>query len=154
MSFPSGKTAPAGSSDIMKKKNTNSSTDTEKARAKRSLLKIGIIAGNFLVLFLLLRFLISLSEQLQQIWIYYAAVFLYTVIAAGCIIGFFVLNGMTFGKEPRTADDLPERWTEERKNRFLEKQPERREKAKKLLYILLPLIAVFFISYIELTFLS
>ena len=66
----------------------------------------------------------------------------------------FILNGYTFKKEGRAADELPDGWSDEKKEAFLASQPARRAKAKKLLYILLPLVVIFFISYFELTFFS
>ena len=55
-------------------------------------------------------------------------------------------------KAPRAWEDLPEKWSDEQKNDFLAKQPERKEKAKTLLYLLMPIAVTLLISYIELNF--
>ena len=77
---------------------------------------------------------------------------LYGGAAIGLFIAFYVLNGFSVDKKPRAWDELPDRWTDEQKNEFLEKQPERKEKAKTLLYMLMPLVVTLLISYIELNF--
>ena len=50
----------------------------------------------------------------------------------------------------KTADDLPNEWSEERRAVFLEKQPENKKKARKLIYIILPLAVTMAVSYVEL----
>ena len=67
---------------------------------------------------------------------------------------FCLLNSFSFDKKPRSWDELPEKWTDEEKRDFLAKQPERRKKARSLMYILLPMILTIGINYIELTFLK
>jgi hypothetical protein len=61
-----------------------------------------------------------------------------------------VLNGYTFDKKMLSREDLPVDWSEEEKTDFIKKQPEQKEKAKKLLLFLFPLIITFAISYVEL----
>jgi hypothetical protein len=74
--------------------------------------------------------------------------------AAGIFLAFFCLNGFTVNDIDRTWDDLPDNWPDERKRDFLAKQPERRKKARSLMYILLPMVLTIGINYIELTFLK
>ena len=136
------------------KKRKNKPTGGAADKGRRALVKIGLLVGNFFVLFLLFRLLIALGERTQQIWIYYVTVSVYAALGAGCFIAYFILNGMTVSNRDRTAEELPERWSDEKKEAFLASQPERRAKAKNLLYILLPLVVIFFISYFELTFFS
>ena len=129
-----------------------SETPQATAKARRSLKKIAVLLFNFALLYLLLRLIIELSARTGKLWIYYAGSLGYGLIAAGLFIAFFVLNGFTVDREPRTWDELPEDWSDERKQDFLDKQPERKERAKTLLYVLLPLIVVFLINFIELNF--
>ncbi len=116
--------------------------------------KAGILLLNFALFYFLLRVIIVLSERTGQLWIYYAGTTAYAVFAAVCFVAFYVLNGFTFNREERTIDDLPEKWTSEKKMEFLGRQTENKEKARRLIYVILPLMVVFAVSYIELTFIK
>ena len=118
----------------------------------KSLKKIGILIGNFIIIFGLFRLIIMLSEYFRKIWIYYAGAALFAVAVIAVFTAFFVLNGFTLSKEPRTEEELPENWTDEQKEKFLADQPENKKKAQKLLYVIFPLAATLFISFIELNF--
>ena len=119
---------------------------------KDALKKLGILFLNFVLLYALLRAIIAVGERTGAVWLYYAGTLLYGLGAAGLFVAVFVLNGFTFNRPEYAAEDLPAGWTEERKRDFLEKLPANREKAKKLIYILLPIVVCLFVSYIELTF--
>lgn len=134
-------------------KNYNRNTDSEEfKKGKAALGKLGMIILNFALIFALFRFLLSLSVKLNAAWIYYATTTVYALAAIVLFIAFFVLNGYTFGKEPRGEDELPVKWSDEKKAQFLESQAENRKKAKKLIYFILPLVLTMIISYIELNF--
>lgn len=124
------------------------------AAQKRNLRKLGVLFLNFVLFYLLFRLLLELSERTQIIGIYYATTLVYAGAVAGLFIAYYVLNSFSFDKEPRTWDELPEKWDDEQRRDFLEKQPARREKAKSLIYILMPLVVTLLISYIELNFFS
>ena len=126
--------------------------DDQKARAGRNLKKLGILFINFTLFYALFRLLLELSERTRILGIYYAATLVYALGAAGLFIAYFVLNSFSFEKSPRTWDELPEKWDDEKKREFLRKQPERQEKAKTLLYVLMPIVVTILISYIELNF--
>lgn len=115
--------------------------------------KIGILFANFVLFYFLFRLLIMLSEKLQMPWIYYVTVIVYSLGIAGLFIAFFILNGFKFGKEERTKDELPEKWTDEQKEQFMAEQPGRKKKARFLVLFILPLILTVCVSYIELHFL-
>ena len=119
---------------------------------KEALKKLGILFLNFVLLYGLLRLIITLAERTGALWIYYAGTVLYGAAVAGLFIAFYVLNGFTLNREEYTWDDLPERWDNDRKAKFLRELPGNRERAKRLLYVLLPLIVTLLVSYIELTF--
>lgn len=121
-----------------------------KDKARRNLKKLGILFLNFVILYALLRLIIAFGERYQNVWIYYIGTSLYIVSACVLFLAFFFLNGFTFSNADRTADELPAKWDDEKKRKFLEAQPERRAKAKRLLYVFLPLVISLFISYIEL----
>lgn len=127
-------------------------TSDNNAAQKRNLRRLGILFVNFILFYLLFRLLLELSERTQMIGFYYATTIVYAGAAAGLFIAYYVLNGFSFDKTPRTWDELPEKWDDERKQEFLAKQPARREKAKSLLYLLMPILVTLLISYIELNF--
>ncbi len=126
----------------------------EKKDPGGKLKKLGILALNFILIFAAFRLLITLGERFQAVWLYYAVTILYGAAAVGLFVAYFILNGATFENRDRSLEELPARWTEEKKAEFLEKQPERRRRAKTLLYVLLPLVMTLLISYIELSFFS
>ena len=114
--------------------------------------KIALLVFNFILFYALLRLMISVSEEYEMIAIYYVTTIVYAAATAGLFIAFYVLNSFTFNKEPRTYEELPGRWTDEKKRDFMEKQPKRKEKAKNLIYFLLPLCVTLLVSFIELNF--
>lgn len=139
---------------MKKRKNPKNSTPTDARNARniRNMRRLGVLFLNFVLFYALYSILVALGERTQSPWIFYAASIGYAALAGGLFIAYFILNGFTFNKEPLVWDDLPEKWTDEQKNTFLAKQPERKEKAKNLIYILLPVILTLFISYIGLNF--
>ena len=119
-------------------------------KGREALKKLGILLLNFILFYALLRIIIALSESTGQLWIYYAGTLLYGIAGGAAFIGFYCLNGFTVENKPRTIDELPETWSEEKKSEFMAKQPENRKKAKTLIYILMPIVVSLAISYIEL----
>ena len=119
---------------------------------KEQLKKLGILFLNFLLFYGLLRLIIALMERTGIAWIYYAGTALYAAAVVALFVAFFILNGYTLNRVEFLPEDLPDRWSEERKRDYLERLPENRAKAKRLLYFLLPLGVTLLISYIELSF--
>jgi len=119
-------------------------------KGKDALKKLGILLLNFILFYALLRIIIALSESTGQLWIYYAGTILYGLGGGAAFVAFYVLNGFTLENKPRTIDELPEAWSFEQKSEFMAKQPENRKKAKKFIYILMPIVVSLAISYIEL----
>ena len=119
-----------------------------------SLRQLGIVFLNFILFYVLLRLIILLAGRTGIMAIYYIGSAAYMIGAGAVFIAFFCLNGFTVNNVDRTWEDLPEQWTDEQKREFLAKQPERRAKARKLMYILMPMIVTILISYIELSFLK
>ena len=136
----------------MKKSNSPAPNNTSNAKAKQNLKKLGILFLNFTLFYALFRLLIELSERTRIIGIYYAASVIYAGGACALFLAYFILNSFSFDKNPRTWDELPEKWPDEKKREFLAAQPERMKKARTLLYILMPVVVTLFISYIELNF--
>ena len=125
---------------------------TPQSPGNKVLRKIGILLLNFALFYALLRLVITLAERTGQLWIYYAGTTLYALFGAGCFVAFYVLNGFTFNCEERTIDELPEKWSSERKMEFLGKQTENKQKARRLVYVILPMLLTLAVSYIELMF--
>lgn len=119
-------------------------------KGREALKKLGILLLNFILFYALLRIIIALSEYTGQLWIYYAGTLLYGIGGGAAFVAFFVLNGFSLENKPRTIDELPEDWPDEKKADFMAKQPENRRKAKTLIYILMPIVVSLAISYIEL----
>ncbi|MBE6569567.1 MAG: hypothetical protein E7658_05045 [Ruminococcaceae bacterium] len=112
--------------------------------------KLGFLFLNFVLLYGGFRIIIALGEKLQLPIIYYIGTGLYMAALAGLIIAFYILNGYSFDSRKVTAEDLPADWTTGQKTEYLEKLAAGREKGKKLLYVLLPMVVTVAISYIEL----
>ncbi|MCR4904492.1 MAG: hypothetical protein K6A33_00305 [Clostridiales bacterium] len=119
---------------------------------KKQLKKLGILFLNFVLLYGLLRLIITLAERTGHLWIYYAGTILYGAAVVALFVAFFILNGFTLNRVEFLPEDLPAKWSEERKADFLARLPENRERAKRLLFVLLPLVVTLLISYIELSF--
>jgi len=124
------------------------------ARHKRNAKKLLVLFVNSVLFYALLRLIILLGERMRNPFIYYVGSSAYMIAAGALILAFFVLNGYTFNKNNPTWDELPEKWSDEQKANFLRKLPKNQEKAKQLLFLLLPLIVAIFISFAELNFFS
>lgn len=122
------------------------------AVAKRALKKIGILALNFIVFYSLLHLIIIASERFACMPIFYAGMIVYGAALGVLFVAYYILNGFSFDKEERTVDDLPEKWDDERKRKYLAGLGANREKAKKLIYFIFPLVLTMLIYYIEINF--
>ena len=120
--------------------------------AKKALRKLLMLFLNFVILYGLLRVIITLGERLQMPVIYYIGSSVYMIGLAVLVILFFFWNGGTFDTQLPLPEDLPEDWSLTEKRDYLEKRKAGIAKARKLLYILLPLLVTLGISYVELWF--
>ncbi len=123
-------------------------------KPKDKVRKLGVLFFNFVLFYVLLRLIILLAGRTGIMAIYYIGSTAYMLGAAAIFVAFYCLNGFTVNNIDRTWDDLPAKWTDEQKRDFLAKQPERRQKARNLMYVLLPMVLTIGINYIELTFLK
>lgn len=139
----------------MKLKNPrNSSEPGSYEKGLAALKKIGLLIGNFAVIYGLFRLIIMLAAKFRAPWIYYTGTVIYALAFIVLFVAFFILNGHTFGSAPQDRDSLPESWTDEEKDAFLEKQPANRKKARALLLFIFPLVLTAAISFIELNILG
>ena len=120
--------------------------------AKKALRKLLLLFCNFVILYGLLRVIITLGERLQMPVIYYIGSSVYMIGLAVLVILFFFWNGGTFDTKLPLPEELPEEWSLTEKRNYLEKRKAGIAKARKLLYVLLPLLVTLGISYIELWF--
>ena len=123
-----------------------------KKNPKVTLRKLGILFLNFILFYALLRIIVTVGERTGLLWIYYAGTALYAAAVIVLFVRFFILNGFTLDRTEYEMEDLPAKWDDERKRRFLAELPANREKARRLVYFLLPLILTLLVSYIELVF--
>ena len=123
-------------------------------KPQESLRKLGILFLNFVLFYVLLRLIILLAGRTGIMAIYYIGSTAFMLGAAAVFLAFFCLNGFTVNNVDRTWEDLPAKWSDDRKRDFLAKQPERRKKARTLMYVLMPMVVTILINYIELTFLK
>ena len=123
-----------------------------KLNPKETLKKVLLLFAGFVLTYALLRFIIYLADALDMPWIYYAGTALYGAAVVVLFAVFYVLNGFTLGRTEYGRDDLPDAWTDERKDEFLRRLPANRAKARSLMYILMPLVVTLLLSYIELSF--
>jgi len=120
--------------------------------AKKALRKLLLLFLNFIILYGLLRVIITLGERLQMPVIYYIGSSVYMIALAVLVILFFYWNGGTFDTKLPLPEDLPEEWSLTEKRDYLEKRKAGIARARKLLFVLLPLLVTIGISYIELWF--
>lgn len=125
-----------------------------KLNPKETLKKVGLLFAGFALTYALLRFIIHLADAFSMPWIYYAGTALYGVAVVVLFAVFYVLNGFTLGRTEYTEEDLPEKWSPEKKAAFLKNLPANRAKARNLMYILMPIVVTLLLSYIELAFLT
>lgn len=112
--------------------------------------KVGYLFLNFILLFGLLRLIIKFAEVQNSPVLYYVGVSVYFTAAAALAVLYYVWNGFTLQKELPTPDDLPQSWDPAIRQAYLVRLAKTKEKAKKLLYVLFPLVLVIAFSYIEL----
>ncbi|MBE6632001.1 MAG: hypothetical protein E7623_04795 [Ruminococcaceae bacterium] len=92
-----------------------------------------------MVLLLTLTVLFAVIYQIAMRSYIYYAVHLYSIGASILIVIFFFMNG-GFSKDMPQRDRLPDEWDEEKKTSFLEKLAKRKKKARKLLFVIFPLL--------------
>ena len=131
---------------------TYSNDSEEYKKGKAALRKIGLLILNFAVIYGLFRVILALSVKYNAAWIYYVLTIVYGAAIVALFLAFFVLNGYKFSSGERTRDELPARWTDEKKDKFLAGQKKNGEKARNLILFIFPLVLTMIISYIELMF--
>ncbi len=114
-------------------------------QTKRVLKRLAVLAVNFILLFALYRIFLKLQWPVGT--------YLYYVAAAGLFIAYFTIN-RGLGKPVTDPQELPDEWTHKEKSDYIARVTAAHERAKKLLYVLMPLIAVLMIDIITLFYFS
>lgn len=113
--------------------------------AKRGLKKLAILALNFILLFAVYRIFIRLQWALGT--------HLFYVAAAGLFIAYVVIN-RGLGKPVTDPAALPDEWTHKEKSAYIEKVTAAHERAKRLIYVLLPLLVILMIDVVTVFYFS
>ena len=109
-------------------------------------------AGGLLLLSLLAIVIFRTVKEIS-LGAYVVIIALYSLITLVAALLYISCNKGLVGTKV-TPDLLPESWSEEEKSVFMADYRERKEKSKKLLVILLPMIATFFFEAIDIYFLQ
>ena len=109
-------------------------------------------AGGLLLLSLLAIVIFRTVKEIS-LAAYVVIIAVYSLITLVAALWYISCNKGLVGTKV-TPDLLPESWSEEEKEAFMAEYRERREKSKKLLVILLPMIATFFFEAIDIYFLQ
>ena len=109
-------------------------------------------AGGLLLLSLLAIVIFRTVKEIS-LTAYVVIIALYSLITLVSALWYISCNKGLVGTKV-TPDLLPESWSKEEKDAFMADYRERKEKSKKLLVILLPMIATFFFEAIDIYFLQ
>lgn len=101
-----------------------------------------------LILLSILAIVIFRTAKQISLSAYIAVIVIYTVITLVTALCYISQNRGLVGTAV-TYDLLPKEWSEEEKKAFMEDYRARRAKSKKLLIILLPMIAAFFFEILD-----
>lgn len=80
---------------------------------------------------------------------YEVVMWIYLILLCGAITAFVILNRGASGKKTK-PEELPPEWTYDEKQAYLDDEQRRRNIAKKLALLILPLAIVFFVELIDL----
>ena len=101
-----------------------------------------LMLGIFLVLTVIYYILLSR-------FVFWVTPVLYTAAAVLFLTFFFVNRG--FSREPVSAEVLPESWSEERKQKFVEDDIERKALARKIMVVMVPVLLLVAVDILILT---
>lgn len=105
------------------------------------------LAGG-LVCLTLLAILIFRAMKELSVGAYIAVIAIYSVITLSAAVWYILYNRGLAGTN-LTSDMLPKEWSAEQKKEFMDNYTARRQKSKKALLILIPMIATFFLEVLD-----
>ncbi|MCQ2429014.1 MAG: hypothetical protein MJ192_01655 [Clostridia bacterium] len=117
--------------------------DTPEAKKKEARKRVLIIVGLTFLLLLIYFSVNALVDQgvLARGW-GFAVMIVYMVSFAGLLVGYLIYNRAFINKNV-TVDMLPDDWSDEKKQAFVDDNKARQDKSRWLLYLLIPFIFVF-----------
>lgn len=107
---------------------------------KRKLRTLLLLALNFILLFAVYQLFLRAESMIGT--------YVYLIATAALTVAYYIIN-RGFGKPITDASLLPESWSYKEKCDYVETVTIRHEKAKKLLYWLLPLVVVLLIDFAD-----
>lgn len=110
------------------------------------------LAGGLILLSILAIVIFRTAKEIS-LSAYIAAIAVYSVITLVSALCYISVNRGLVGTKV-TYDLLPSEWSEEEKKAFMQDYANRRAKSKKLLMILVPMIATFFFEAIDIYFIQ
>ena len=110
------------------------------------------LAGGLLILSLLATVIFRTAKEFS-LSAYVAVIAIYSVLTLAAAIWYISLNRGLINYR-LTADMLPKEWSDEKKKAFMADHAVRKEKSKKALIILVPMIAAFFVEVIDIYFIK
>ena len=139
------------SKKIPKKKKRYSAATPEEYNAAKAEVKGALkqfnwrLAGEMLAIFAVLCIVYYLLLQNR---VYWASPVLYTAAAVLFLVFFFVNRGFSRDVVPR--ESLPDDWTEERKTQYIEEDRTRKEFARKIMVVMVPVLLVVAVDMLSL----
>ena len=110
-------------------------------KKKKNLRILLYLVLNFFILFAVYQLFIRMESVVGTV--------LYLIAAAVLTVLYYIIN-RGFGRPITDPGELPKEWNHKEKSEYIEKVTAAHERAKKLLYWLLPLIVVLGIDFINL----
>ena len=110
------------------------------------------LAGGLLLLSILAIVIFRTAKEIS-LAAYIAAIVLYSVVTLVAALCYISINRGLVGTKV-TYDLLPSEWSEDEKKAFMDDYAARKAKSKKLLIILVPMIATFFFEAIDIYFIQ
>ena len=95
-------------------------------------------------------------EALYMVGLHYEwkpIVYIYAIAATLLFVAYFVINA-GFENKPVPLDALPESWDEEKKKAFAENDKKRKDIARKLMYVIIPLLLVIGVDIVYMAFIN
>lgn len=109
--------------------------------------------GVGLLLLSVLAVVIFRTAKEISISAYLAVVIIYSVVTLAAALGYIAINRGLVGRKV-SEELLPQEWSDEEKKAFMDDYYARKARSKKLLIILVPMIATFFFEALDIYFIQ
>ena len=104
---------------------------------------------NTVLFFVLYRVLLFYAEMTGETFYSFLVMVLYMALLLGFTLGYILYN-RCFYRRGVTVEQLPEDWSEEKKQEFLADDLRRAERSRWMLTVIFPLVVTFFIDTVDL----